>query len=458
MIRCRWSAVAVLLFAFGAQAEQSTFNLHLEPGIGPSFNQSNWISGAQLNFDTTFFELGPVAPEIALYGLSSANRTLLTEGSGFGAAIGARVRLLNDEKGYFFNPGGPNGNLLGNLWADAHLNYTHGNLGLGFDVGLGYELSLIDGLQVGPFARFAWLGNNQLMLFGLSFSVGFPSSVPPDADPDGDGIKGAADKCPNEAGPKENNGCPDKDKDKDGIVDRLDKCPDQAGPKENNGCPDTDSDHDGIVDRLDKCPDKPEDKDGYQDEDGCPDPDNDQDGVPDVEDKCPNVKGPKENNGCPDTDRDGDGIVDRLDKCPDEPETYNGIEDEDGCPEKEAPVVVTKEKIVINDTIQFAFNDAKILPKSDPLMDKIAEVLKKFPHVKKVSVEGHTDDRGDDKFNQTLSEKRAKAVVDALVKRGIDAGRLTSKGFGKSKPLVPGKTEADHEKNRRVEFVILEQD
>ena len=92
MIRCRWSAVAVLLFAFGAQAEQSTFNLHLEPGIGPSFNQSNWISGAQLNFDTTFFELGPVAPEIALYGLSSANRTASSTSASTSSASSSRKR------------------------------------------------------------------------------------------------------------------------------------------------------------------------------------------------------------------------------------------------------------------------------------------------------------------------------------------------------------------------------
>ncbi|MFT3841020.1 MAG: OmpA family protein [Myxococcaceae bacterium] len=457
-MKLTWSAVAIGLFALSANAEQSTFNIHVEPGAGPTLNTKDWASGVLLNFDTTFFDLGPVAPEINLYGFSAANSATFNQGAAFGAGIGARVRLLNDEKGYLFNPGGPNGNALGNLWADAHLNYTHGALGIGFDVGLGYEFSIIDGLQVGPFARLNWLGRDQLLTFGLTFSVGFPSNVPPEADPDGDGIKGAADKCPTEAGTKENDGCPDKDKDGDGLVDRLDKCPDQAGPKENNGCPDTDSDHDGIVDRLDKCPDKPEDKDGYQDDDGCPDPDNDQDGVPDGEDKCRDVKGLKENNGCPDTDKDGDGIVDRLDKCPDEPETYNGVDDEDGCPEKEAPVVVTHEQIVIKDTIQFAFNDSKILPKSDPLLDKIAEVLKKFPNVKKVSVEGHTDERGDDKFNQTLSEKRAAAVVEALTKRGIEAGRLTSKGFGKSKPIVnPAKAEADHEKNRRVEFIIVEQ-
>src|SRR3984885_10703063 len=69
-----------------------------------------------------------------------------------------------------------------------------------------------------------------------------------------------------------------------------------------------DRDGDGIKDDVDKCPDEPEDFDGFQDEDGCPDPDNDRDGVPDVDDKCPNVPGPKSNDGCPEGSKnDRDG-------------------------------------------------------------------------------------------------------------------------------------------------------
>src|SRR5262249_49155496 len=97
--------------------------------------------------------------------------------------------------------------------------------------------------------------------------------------------------------------------------------------------PPKDTDGDGIPDRLDKCPNEPGAKDGLQDADGCPDPDNDGDGVPDTDDRCPNDMGPKENNGCPDKDTDGDGIPDRLDKCPNEPETKNGYQDADGCPD-----------------------------------------------------------------------------------------------------------------------------
>ena len=96
---------------------------------------------------------------------------------------------------------------------------------------------------------------------------------------------------------------------------------------------DADRDGDGIPDSVDRCPDEPEDYDGFQDDDGCPDRDNDNDGVPDKADACPNTPGPPENFGCPILDRDGDGIPDHLDKCPDEPEDYDGFEDEDGCPD-----------------------------------------------------------------------------------------------------------------------------
>ncbi len=96
-----------------------------------------------------------------------------------------------------------------------------------------------------------------------------------------------------------------------------------------------DRDGDGLKDDVDKCPDDPEDFDGFEDEDGCPDPDNDRDGILDVDDKCPNIPGPPPD-GCPLTavnDRDGDGIPDNVDKCPDDPEDFDGFQDADGCPD-----------------------------------------------------------------------------------------------------------------------------
>ena len=94
-----------------------------------------------------------------------------------------------------------------------------------------------------------------------------------------------------------------------------------------------DTDGDGLRDDVDDCPNEPEDFDGFQDEDGCPDPDNDKDGILDADDACPDEPGIAELKGCAPKDTDGDGIFDHLDKCPNEPEDKDGFEDEDGCPD-----------------------------------------------------------------------------------------------------------------------------
>ncbi len=468
MLRQKFSLLALLCCAATAHAEQSKINIHLEPGAGIGLNDNGrFVSGVALKVDASLFKGWRVAPELELFALGSVNSNYLAKGQALGAGIGLRVRLLNDEKGYRFVPGGQAGNWWGNLWVDAHFNYS-ASLGVGFDVGAGYEFSLLDGLQVGPFAKFFMPGPNQALLFGLTFSIGVPSNVPDDADPDNDGIKGSKDKCPNDAEDKDNfqddDGCPEKDNDNDGIVDASDKCPNDAEDKDNfqddDGCPEKDNDNDGIEDSQDKCPLVAEDKDNFEDGDGCPEDDNDNDGIADASDKCPNdaedKDGFQDDDGCPEKDNDNDGIEDSQDKCPTQAETYNGVDDGDGCPEKEATVFITKEKIVITEKIFFAVNKANILPKSDPLLNSVAEVLKKFPNVKKVRIDGHTDDVGNDRKNQVLSEKRAKAVLDALVKRGVDKSRLEAKGFGETAPLMQGTDEAAREKNRRVEFTLVE--
>lgn len=129
-------------------------------------------------------------------------------------------------------------------------------------------------------------------------------------------------------------------------------------------------------------------------------------------------------------------------------------------PEEEKRVVVRDDRIEIKEKIQFAYNDAKILEASDSLLTEIAAVFKDTPRIKKVEIGGHASSEGSDSHNLDLSDRRAKAVAKWLIdKGGVDAGRLTAKGYGETKPLVtPDETEADREKNRRVEFLILEQD
>ncbi len=129
-------------------------------------------------------------------------------------------------------------------------------------------------------------------------------------------------------------------------------------------------------------------------------------------------------------------------------------------PEAEKRVVVRDNEIEINEKIQFAYNDATILPASDSLLTEIATVFKDTPRIKKVEIGGHASTEGSDEHNLNLSDRRAKSVMKWLVDRGgVDAKRLTAKGYGETKPLVtPEETDADREKNRRVEFLILEQD
>ncbi|MBN2802790.1 MAG: OmpA family protein [Deltaproteobacteria bacterium] len=256
-----------------------------------------------------------------------------------------------------------------------------------------------------------------------------------------------------------------KDTDGDGIFDDDDACPadpeDKDGFQDEDGCPDPDNDMDKVLDVNDKCPMDPEDPDNFEDEDGCPDPDNDNDKILDVNDKCPmepeDVDGFQDEDGCPDPDNDNDKILDVDDKCPMEPETYNGKEDEDGCPDAKAKVL--GKKIIILDKIYFKYNKAVILQKSYEVLDDVVDVLKNYPQIKLISVEGHTDTKGKAAYNKKLSAKRAKAVKDYLVKNGIESTRIESVGVGEERPLVsPEETEEDYEKNRRVEFVIVKMD
>ncbi len=173
----------------------------------------------------------------------------------------------------------------------------------------------------------------------------------PEIDDDDDGIIDKEDACRNVKGepssdPKKN-GCPLADQDGDGVEDQQDACPNDKGVRtdnpKTNGCPATDSDGDGIPDALDKCPTQAEDKDGFQDADGCPDPDNDGDGIADTGDACPNLAGEPSDasrNGCPNTDRDGDTFENDVDKCPDTAEVWNGVADDDGCPDEGGKALV----------------------------------------------------------------------------------------------------------------------
>jgi OOP family OmpA-OmpF porin len=127
-------------------------------------------------------------------------------------------------------------------------------------------------------------------------------------------------------------------------------------------------------------------------------------------------------------------------------------------PAKPERVVVKADRIQINEKILFDYNKATIRPESDSLVEEIRAVIAANPHIKKISIEGHTDGDGSERYNQRLSEARAASVRQSLLKKGIPQEKLVSAGFGKSRPIAPNDSDEGKEKNRRVEFVIVEQD
>jgi outer membrane protein OmpA-like peptidoglycan-associated protein len=183
----------------------------------------------------------------------------------------------------------------------------------------------------------------------------------------------------------------------------------------------SDADGDGLPDFADRCPARAEDHDGFQDDDGCPEDDNDRDGVADDADECPDEPGDRASDGCPAGDA-----------------SYEG------------------DHIVIRGKIQFETGSAKLKAQSGRLLDQVAAILRAHPEIRRVRVDGHTDSVGSAASNEQLSLRRSDAVREALISRGVEPGRLSSRGYGQSRPIAPNKTRAGRAKNRRVEFTITD--
>jgi OOP family OmpA-OmpF porin len=240
---------------------------------------------------------------------------------------------------------------------------------------------------------------------------------------------------------------PPADTDHDGIIDNDDQCPSDAGVAP-NGCP-ADTDGDAVLDRDDYCP-----REAGPAPKGCPiiDTDPDKDGVPLPCDQCPEEAGVKPD-GCPVRDTDGDGIFDDKDKCPKEPETKNGFEDSDGCPDK-VPEKFKKFTGVVQG-IYFDQGQATIRKQSNATLEGAVKVLQEFPSVR-MEISGHTSSEGSKEVNAKLSQERADAVKTWLVGQGVDPNRLVTRGAGADEPIADNKTALGRAKNRRIEFKILQ--
>lgn len=236
---------------------------------------------------------------------------------------------------------------------------------------------------------------------------------------------------------------PVTDSDGDGVADSFDRCPGTpAGVAvDETGC-ERDSDNDGVADSRDRCPDTPV---GVRvNADGCP-PDSDGDGVRDDTDRCPNTRSGAtvDADGC-ELDEDSDGVVDRLDRCPG---TGRGAQvDIRGCE--------IREEIELPG-VNFETNSDRLVAGTEAALNDAAATLQMHGGIR-VEVAGHTDSDGAAEYNEGLSQRRAATVRDYLIRRGVDADRLTVRGYGESQPIADNSTAEGKAQNRRVVLRILE--
>ncbi|HEX3474584.1 MAG TPA: OmpA family protein [Kofleriaceae bacterium] len=170
-------------------------------------------------------------------------------------------------------------------------------------------------------------------------------------------------------------------------------------------------------------------------------------------------------------DRDGDGIPDNLDKCPDQPEDYNGYQDEDGCPDilevdkdripdeppKPGEPLTLEQVVTLPAPIEFKFDSAIMLPGAEVYLNQVLAILQAHSEVTRLEIQGHTSSEGGYDYNMRLSDSRARAVYQWLVDHGIDGQRLVPRGYGLTVPLFPNDTEPHRQRNRRVQFRLIDQ-
>ncbi|AKJ03293.1 Outer membrane protein [Archangium gephyra] len=265
---------------------------------------------------------------------------------------------------------------------------------------------------------------------------GAPGEVPPGGvDRDADGVLDLEDACPDtpvgRAPEPSRPGCPASAPARTLTAPPLSlalcgEMPPRSGSPGSLvlGCPAGDRDEDTVFDSVDECPDSPRGEHPDPVRPGCPASDRDQDTVPDAEDACP------EQPGAPALERDRSG-------CP-------GL------------VEVKGDRLLIRRPIVFASNTDTVLSESFPVLRALAEALQASPWIKKVRIEGHTDNQGTVTANRTLSVRRARSVLLWLQTHGVEPARLESAGYGHGRPVTGNDTDQGRAANRRVDIVIID--
>lgn len=274
------------------------------------------------------------------------------------------------------------------------------------------------------------------------------------------------DLCPNDPGVEEWSGCASPDKDKDGVCDAwvseagmskhfsdvckgVDACPADSGSVEWKGCPKSpDQDGDKICDPwvnelglqdafanicsgIDRCPELP----GLLELQGCPNPDSDKDGICDP---WVSEHGLHEKYA---------GVCKGVDKCPFEPETFNGYQDGDGCPDE-----IPKKPVVLKG-VTFHTGKATLTDEAMDVLIPVVESLKDNPEAI-IEIGGHTDSQGSRQINMKLSMERAQSVADYMRERGVKC-EIRVIGYGPDQPIASNNTASGRRMNRRIEMKFL---
>ncbi len=407
------SVIPVLGFAAGENQESQVERFFVNPMVGGLHMESSSYD-PEINYSVGFGYNYNANLSTELLGGFSQEKSG-PDSEVYHASVGAMYHFMPEERLVPYVVAAV-GLLAINEDGDDTDHHSQFNYGAGLKYFLSGDLAV--NTEVRHLLASSGEPNNVMYSAGLVYHFGgvaktAPAAPPPPLDSDGDGVIDGRDNCPGTpAGVAvDPRGCP-LDTDGDGVYDYLDNCPGTPADVavDPRGCP-LDTDGDGVYDYLDKCPGTPA---GVKiDSDGCPLP----------------------------VDRDGDGVYDDVDRCPDsEP---GALVDEYGC------------QVVLTLLLQFDTNRADIRPEHIKDMDAAAAFINKYPG-KKILVAGHTDSDGSAEYNQLLSQKRADAVRDYLIKNyNLEGTNIMARGYGESRPIADNSSAAGKQQNRRVEISLF---